>query len=199
MMILIPKNIETAPFLKLECIGWRNRYPYAPKVEVALAHSDDTLFIHYRVDEETSSAAASEDFGKVWEDSCVELFCAFDDKLYYNIECNCIGRLLVCAGPDRHNREKAPLSVMQNVERTASLGDKPFAERAVGPWEVKLSIPITTFFRHRLRSFDGVRMRGNIYKCGDLLTRPHFLSYAPIDTPNPDFHRPEFFTDIIFE
>ena len=36
-------------------------------------------------------------------------------------------------------------------------------------------------------------LRGNIYKCGDKTAHPHFLSWAPVGTPSPDFHRPEYF------
>ena len=41
-----------------------------------------------------------------------------------------------------------------------------------------------------------VTMRANFYKCADATSEPHYLSWAPIDTPQPDFHRPEFFGDI---
>ena len=37
-----------------------------------------------------------------------------------------------------------------------------------------------------------------IIKCGDDLTVPHFLSWNPIKTEKPDFHRPEFFGTVKF-
>ncbi|MBR3471266.1 MAG: hypothetical protein IKH22_01600, partial [Prevotella sp.] len=37
-----------------------------------------------------------------------------------------------------------------------------------------------------------------VYKCGDCLSVPHYLSLFPITTERPDFHRPEFFQDIVF-
>ena len=39
----------------------------------------------------------------------------------------------------------------------------------------------------------------NLYKCGDSLARPHYLSWQPVATPHPDFHRPEFFKPVLFE
>ncbi|MDE6490265.1 MAG: hypothetical protein K2L49_03810, partial [Muribaculaceae bacterium] len=30
-------------------------------------------------------------------------------------------------------------------------------------------------------------------------TQPHYMSLFPIDTPQPDFHRPEFFGTITLE
>ncbi|MDY3247127.1 MAG: carbohydrate-binding family 9-like protein, partial [Prevotella sp.] len=29
--------------------------------------------------------------------------------------------------------------------------------------------------------------------------QPHFLSWAPIQLPAPDFHRPDFFGQLLFE
>ena len=42
------------------------------------------------------------------------------------------------------------------------------------------------------------KLRGNIYKCGDRTAHPHYLSWAPIGTPSPDFHRPEYFGEVLF-
>ena len=41
-------------------------------------------------------------------------------------------------------------------------------------------------------------LKGNFYKCGDKCAQPHFLSWAPIDLPEPNFHCPEFFGEITF-
>ena len=45
----------------------------------------------------------------------------------------------------------------------------------------------------------GLHVKGNVYKCGDMLPHPHFLSFFPINLPKPDFHRPDFFGDVVFE
>ncbi|MBT5542155.1 MAG: hypothetical protein HOK34_04920, partial [Gammaproteobacteria bacterium] len=29
--------------------------------------------------------------------------------------------------------------------------------------------------------------------------KPHYLTWNPVETSNPDFHRPEFFGKLIFE
>ena len=39
-------------------------------------------------------------------------------------------------------------------------------------------------------------LRCNFYKCGDNCAIPHYLSWAPIDTPAPNFHCPEFFGEV---
>ena len=40
---------------------------------------------------------------------------------------------------------------------------------------------------------------GNFYKCADGTDSMHFVSWSPIPTAKPDFHRPEFFGILIFE
>jgi hypothetical protein len=45
----------------------------------------------------------------------------------------------------------------------------------------------------------GKRMKGNFQKCGDKTKFPHYGSWNRIDTPEPDFHRPEYFGDLILE
>ena len=192
---------EGVEYQKIGVCNWPSEFPYAPSVEFGVAHSGDTIYIHYKVSEKTTGAAAGEDLGRVWEDSCVEFFCCpeAESSFYYNIECNCIGTILVCGGPGRHDREKASAEVLAGVQRWSSLGREPFAEREEGPWEVALVIPAGTFFKHSVGDLGGAKMRANFYKCGDLLQTPHFLSYAPIAVANPDFHRPEFFTAIDFE
>ncbi len=96
------------------------------------------------------------DNGSVWTDSCVEFFSIpAGDGIYYNIECNCIGTILVGAGPVRNNREHAPKEVTALVQRWSSLGNQPFAER-IGEtdWEVALIIPYSVFFKHQIDSLD---------------------------------------------
>ena len=61
-------------------------------------------------------------------------------------------------------------------------------------WGMKLSIPASLF---GMNSFEGVQIRGNLYKCGDKTKTPHYLSAFTIKTEKPDFHRPEFFDILI--
>ena len=40
------------------------------------------------------------------------------------------------------------------------------------------------------------KILGNFYKCADETMNPHFVSWSPIDLPEPNFHCPEFFGEI---
>ena len=63
-------------------------------------------------------------------------------------------------------------------------------------WDLRLDIPSSVF---SLDTFSGLKARGNFYKCADASPARHYMSLYPIHTPKPDFHRPEFFDDLIFE
>ena len=178
------------------CCNWAETYPYKPKAEFRLACTDEALLLHYRVEEDSIRALCAEDNGRVWTDSCVEMFLSPhpDDGSYYNLECNCIGTVLLGYHDADGNKSRAAYDVTAGIGRWASLGRSPFAEReAEGPWEVALIVPFACYWRHSFRPETGTQMRGNFYKCGDELRTPHFLSWAPIEWERPNFHLPQFF------
>ena len=182
-------------------VNWKDSYPYCPQVEFGIAYTDKAILLHYQVTEESVRAVAGHDNGPVWEDACVEFFSMLGgDDIYYNVECNCTGTLLVGAGATRSNRQHAPQEVLDLVSRWASLGKDDFEERiGTCSWEVALVIPFSTFFLHDIQSLEGKSVRANFYKCGDKLQMPHFLSWNPIDLPKPDFHCPAFFGLLQFD
>ena len=122
----------------IACVDWKEAYPYAPQVAFAMAYTNEALLLHYRVTEASVRAMAGRDNGPVWEDACVEFFSMpGGDDVYYNIECNCTGTLLIGAGSARSNRQHASQVILDQVSRWASLGREGFDER-VGEcsWEV---------------------------------------------------------------
>lgn len=146
-----------------------------------------------------TAARVTEDNGRVWTDSCVEFFIAPDQGLYYNFETTCIGRLLLGARKSRTEAEHASPETLGGILRRTSLPGEPFAEReGDNRWHVVLAIPPRALFRHRIEDWSGVEARMNLFKCGDELSHPHFLSWQPIRTEKPDFHRPEFFAQVRF-
>lgn len=193
-------DAEKIAFMPINTVNWEE-YPYKPEASFRIAHTDDAIVLHYKVRENSVRATAAKDNGPVWEDACVEFFSMpEDDGIYYNMECNCVGTLLVGAGSGRNGREHASQTVLDGVQRWASLGRAPFEEQ-IGEctWEVVLIIPTATYFKHQIETLSGRTMHANFYKCGDKLQTPHFLSWNPIAVENPDFHRPEFFGLLRFE
>ena len=83
------------PFTVVDTVNWP-AYPYRPDVRFRMVHTDNALVLHYVVTEQSVKAEAGRDNGPVWEDACVEFFSVpANDSIYYNLECNCAGQLLV--------------------------------------------------------------------------------------------------------
>lgn len=187
-------------FQPVDQVNWPDQYPYKPDVAFRMAYTDEALLLHFRVSEENVRSVAGADNGPVWEDSCVEFFSIpANDGVYYNMECNCTGHLLVGGGAGRQGRQHAPQDVLDKVDRWSSLGTGDFEERqAPAQWEVALVIPFSTYFLHQITSMDGCCIRANFYKCGDKLSKPHFLSWNSITWEKPNFHLPDFFGELQF-
>ena len=183
----------------LNQLNWAAEYPLKPEVHVSISRTATHLILHYHVNEPAVRAQEGVDNGSVWEDSCCECFIkAPESDVYYNIECNCVGTLLIGCGAGRNDRRRYAPEQLTAVHRTATLGRTAFGLREEPTsWELTLEVPFELL--PELHD-DGQRTDylGNIYKCGDLLPQPHFVTLFPIDTPSPDYHRPEFFQHLPF-
>lgn len=184
----------------LDIANWRDTYPYKPIVSFRLAHTGNSILISWNCDEDTVRGVA-DDNGAVWEDSCVEFFISFDGgESYYNIECNCRGGKLCGYGKGHENRVRAAANVLNRFDVAVSMGRDAFDTRkAEGPWQMSMIIPLSVFTHGAPANLRGITADANFYKCGDALPRPHFLSWSKVETPLPNFHRPEFFGHLHFK
>lgn len=189
----------TLPVHRIDCCNWPDEYPARPEVTFKIFHDGMALHIRFDVDEHGTIAATTADNGPVWCDSCVEFFIAPDHGGYYNFELNCIGALLIGYRDGSGDAVQADTATLVSVGRRMSLPRRAFGEHRVGRWSATVVIPATALFKHGLRSWRGLEARVNLYKCGDNLSEPHFLSWRPIDWPTPNFHLPQFFGDAVFE
>ena len=191
----IPALLDKAgiPFSDVQIVNW-NEYPYCPTAQVRMALTPDTLLIHYHVDEQATLARYANDGDAVWTDSCMECFLLGNDaRTYYNIECSCIGTLLIGRGEERDHRTPLGPALLDTVSRWSSLGRQPFGLRnEPTSWDLTLAIPFSVLGTDSA-IFDAPAFKGNVYKCGDDLPTPHFVSLFPIPVLEPNFHRPDHF------
>lgn len=185
--------------ISVDTADWPERWPYKPAVTASVARSASHLFIAYHVRGLDLRAEAMEDNGPVWEDSCCEFFISDPaDGTYYNFEMNCIGTLLAAKRKSRTECTHFDKSRLADVIRYTSLKRERYdiADR-IFTWDAVMGIPFG------MVGLDGDRLpesvRANFYKCGDKTAHPHFLSWNPVCTPDPDFHRPDFFGELIFK
>jgi len=171
------------------------------KVSFAIGHDGSNIYLNYHVEEPQVRAVNTEFNSPVWEDSCVEFFFSPTGKeYYYNFEFNAIGTVLCGYGKDRHKREHLPDSVLTQVETVPSLGKEPIG-RIWGktPWDLRVKIPKEVLVFSKIENLAGLKAKGNFYKCGDKLEKPHYLSWEPVRTQNPNFHLPEHFGQLSFQ
>lgn len=183
----------------IEVLNWIKEYPYRPITLFNIARSSDSIFIKFSVRGTMLRAIYSNDQDPVHEDSCVEFFCMpVGSETYTNFEFNCIG---TCSASTRKSRHENVVAFtpeeMQTIKRHPSIGRRAFKEmEGMFEWELTVSIPF------ELIGIDPAnlpeKILGNFYKCADGTDSPHFVSWNPIQTEKPDFHRPEFFGDLIF-
>lgn len=184
----------------IEVLNWAEKYPYRPITYFFIARSSDGLYLRFSVKGTMLKAVYSKDLSPVHEDSCIEFFCmpVGADK-YMNFEFNCIG---TCDASRRSSRkenvEKFSAEELKTIERIPSMGNRAFKEmEGMFEWELTVKIPF------KLMGLDGnnlpEKILGNFYKCADDTDSKHFVTWAPINTEKPDFHRPEFFGELYFD
>ena len=180
-------------------INWKEDFPYSLPVSVFVAHDDDNLHVYYTVKSEMLRATNTEDFGSVWEDSCVEFFMQREgEKTYRNFECNALGALLASKRESRNDAEKL-LEIMPAITRFSTIQHRYENEVQVSDWTLYLEISKEAMGFSPTESLSGSTIKANFYKCGDKTRYPHFQSWNRIDLPSPDFHVPQFFGTLIFE
>ncbi len=176
---------------------WKE-YPYRPDVTFSVARSSTHLAVLYHVRGLDLRAAATGDNGNVWEDSCCEMFISDpSDGTYYNFEMNCTGTLLAAKRASRESARHFGPEELSQITRHSTI-PKGLIEinGTVFSWSIGMCVPF------RLIGVNPehlpVSLRANFYKCADKSAHPHFLSWNPVEVPSPDFHRPEFFGELVF-
>lgn len=189
---------ELASFARgsVDTVCWPEAYPYRPDVRFAIAHDARALLIRFEVEEDNPRAVALCDNGRVWEDSCVEFFVQESGSPYYfNFETNCIGTGLAAKRRSRSEFEHFDAARLARVVRRPSLPKVPLDLRERTAWSLELEIPFDLLVDGGIPAC----LKANFYKCGDKTAVPHYLSWNPVEVPAPDFHRPEFFGELILK
>ena len=180
-------------------LNWAAQFSYKPITVFSIARSEDSIFIKFNVHGSMLKAVYSQDQSPVREDSCVEFFCKLPDSEHYiNFEFNCIG---TCRASRRKSRTEDvtnfSLDELSLIKRYSSLGRRVFKEmEGLFEWDLTVKIPFS------LIGIDPENLPecllANFYKCADDTDSPHYVTWNPVVSENPDFHRPEYFGKLIF-
>jgi len=186
------------------CVG--GVFGHQPTTQARVLYDDEALYVAFRVEDQFVRAAAETWHDRVCRDSCVELFFSPGEDAsvgYFNFEMNCSGVMLVHFQPaPAENVQQMPVELCERIDIWSSMPHQVEPE-IVEPtvWQVSYRLPLSILghFLEITPTASGVRWKGNFYKCADNTSQPHWLSWAPIDTPGPNFHRPDSFGALLFE
>ena len=177
---------SSIPCAQVDCACWGTTY--TPETVFQCAYQPGkALYIRMECHEAEPLARCREQDGRVWFDSCMEAFLApAREGSYMNLECNSIGAMLCSAGSERYVRQNlAESGLPRPVLRSLVGGER---------WEIRLEIAAATLRGlWNLELVPGGQLYGNFYKCGDETLQPHFVSWSPVDLPEPNFHAPQCF------
>jgi hypothetical protein len=177
-----------------------------PLVQARLGYDEAALAVIFRVEDQYVLARAGQHQDIVCTDSCVEFFFAPGKDIsagYFNLEMNGGGIMLfhfqtiprrdaVALDPDRVARVEVAHSLPSTV-------DPEIAEPVT--WTVEYRLPVAALegFCPIDRPAAGVVWRANFFKCADASSHPHWLTWATVNRPQPDFHVPGDFGQLVFE
>jgi len=198
---------ENVPFHPI-AYSWE-MFPYRPEAKFRIAYDDASIYLQYQAHEKYLLAKCDLNDDACWpsNDSCVEFFVSpTSDNHYINFEFSCIGYCLIQTGErDPENpqppmeRTRFPLKITKQVKRESTLGDQTFEHKEGDfSWTLTVAIPLSLITEKDGSTLSGKTWKANFYKCGDKTPVPHFVSWSPVLTPKPDFHRPEYFGTLLF-
>lgn len=177
---------NTIPKLPIDTVLWTEPAPIRAWAQIC--RGDDRLHIRLSAEEPHIRAENREMLQEPCEDSCLEFFFCPDpaDSRYFNIEFNPNGLMYLGFGSGIHD-----LIRLMPVDKPIT----PQIDRTENGWILTYSVPyhlIRRFFPN-FHPVSGSCIRANCYKCGDLTVHPHFLSWNPVTSEKPAFHRPQDF------
>lgn len=178
-----------------------------PKTQAKLQYTKQAIYLIFRVEDKYVRAIHTDYNARVNEDSCVEWFIKPEGaEGYYNFELNAIGTLHVnyiidperdengkrkniCSIPEEHSQKIEILSTYNEVIK------EEIQDNTI--WFLALKIPFDFFDLYTpITKINGSIWRGNLYKCGDKTSHPHWAAWSPVTELN--FHQVKHFGEFVF-
>lgn len=167
---------------------------YKPNVVFELGMNEIGFVMHITVPESDPRREQTEHLHFVHEDSCVEWFVNFMpekcDK-YFNFEVNANGIMNVAFRRDRYDKQLLTLEDIAALDIQTAI----HAEH----WEVTYTVPFTLIQKYipEYQFEEGMKISTNFYKCGDFTEFPHYGIWNLQPLEKSDFHRPEYFGEVV--
>jgi len=183
------KAWNLANVANVDKINWPE-FPCPYKTTAKLLYNENGIYIQLETDEKPLLARFTNQNDTICCDSCMEFFVRLNenDPRYINFEFNPFGTMYMSVRTSRFDpvfpeKDKKYFNVKSYVD------DKK--------WVLQFCIPFE--FINEIFGSHTKTIYGNLYKCGNETVQRHYATYYPIDTEQPDYHRPEFFGEFVLE
>ncbi len=178
-----------------------------PSNKAKIQYDNKYIYLLFKIEDKYIRSTYTKYNSRVNEDSCVEWFIKPPHaEGYYNFEINAGGTLHVnyIVDPERDENGKRkdirsiPEDHADQIKIFSSLPqviDPEITEETI--WYLGMIIPMKFFKLFTpLEKISSSVWQGNLYKCGDKTSHPHWASWSPVDELN--FHQPKHFGKFIF-
>lgn len=191
----------------LELTNYMGEKPeHFPKTQVKVLYESENVYVAFRVEDQYVKAVTDSRHGSVYKDSCVEFFFTPDpalENVYFNLEINCGGMMLFCYHDNNKNIEKyIDETDCEKIEIHHTLPEmitEEIEEPTVWTLSYKLPLDVVSKYCNITQPKPGVIWKANFYKCADMTSHPHWLTWSPVQHPTPNFHLPEYFGVLEFQ
>lgn len=171
---------------------------------VKMVYDDNNLYVIFNVHDRYVRCITTKINGPVWKDSAVEFFFSPNVNLpleYFNLEINCGGTPLLGYHPSSAEAQPT-IDDIRKIEIGHSLPeivDPEITECVTWTIECKIPIEILKKFSEVTCPKPGIIWKTNFYKIAENNSNPHYLTWANIEHPEPNFHLPQHFGNIEFQ
>jgi len=178
---------------------------FIPKVEAKMMYDSNNVYVIFKVEDGYVRSVTTKKNGPVYEDSCIEFFFSPDaahPEKYFNLEINAGGTPLMYYNTIPREQfvicDPGDLEAIEIAHSLPGVVDPEISEPVT--WTVEYRIPLELLKKYAPITAPGgeVRWKANFYKIADKSSNPHYMTWTVVDNPEPDFHLPPFFGDLIF-
>jgi len=155
---------------------------------------EEGFYLKMICEEQNPRSVYKNNLDPVYKDSAMEAFFLFPQKhsrIYINLEFNSNGALLAQYGENRSDRQSFTEEMCKKIDCRAQKGEKCWIA------ELKLPLDVIEEICDPLPIQVGSRFYCNFYKISETKEIEHYAAYSPIKTEKPDFHRPEYFAEVV--
>lgn len=209
--LVIDANWNKPAWKKISPIGVTHfmgeKPAHMPRTQAKLAYDERFIYAIFQVEDRYVRAVAAGHQDSVCRDSCVEFFFTpgSDPKAgYFNLEMNCGGTMLfnfqMIPWKDVVVVDESDIKRIEVAHTLPRIVDPEIAEPTT--WTVEYRVPTNLLARYcpsATKPAPGVVWRANLYKCADETSHPHWLTWAVVQNPVPNFHLPQYFGTLVFE